>query len=349
MDKRYQVFISSTYADLKDERQAVIKTVIEANCIPAGMELFPAADQQQLDFIKRVIDDCDYYILIIGGRYGSVSANGLSYTEQEYDYAMSKRIPVIALLHENPDAIPFGKSEKDQAFREKLEQFRQRVTSNRIVKFWRNATELPGIVSVSLHSEIRRAPGIGWTRADKVENEKLLIQIAQLQGESRALLERAGSAAAENRVLRGRIADLERAPLFPDLASLDEQIEISVSYRLRRISQAATEMIKLTWREVFGYIAPYLVAHPNELSVKHSLLEVLKTRIRSHDAIYSSEFKIDEQAFKTIGIQLKALGLVDIAYTQTTKGDMALFWTLTRPGQDLMMELRTVRTAAEKK
>jgi Domain of unknown function (DUF4062) len=45
MDKRYQVLVSSAYADLKDERQAVIKTVIEAGYIPAGMELFPAAFQ----------------------------------------------------------------------------------------------------------------------------------------------------------------------------------------------------------------------------------------------------------------------------------------------------------------
>jgi hypothetical protein len=89
MDKRYQVFISSTYADLKAERQDVIQTVIEANCIPAGMELFPAADEAQLAFIKRVIDDCDYYLLIIGGRYGSVDESGISYTEQEYDYAVS--------------------------------------------------------------------------------------------------------------------------------------------------------------------------------------------------------------------------------------------------------------------
>ena len=71
MDKRYQVFVSSTYADLKEERRAVIQTVVELDCIPAGMELFPAADEEQLAFIKRVIDDCDYYLLIIGGRYGS--------------------------------------------------------------------------------------------------------------------------------------------------------------------------------------------------------------------------------------------------------------------------------------
>jgi hypothetical protein len=58
MDKRYQVFVSSTYADLKDERRRVIQTLMEADCIPAGMELFPAADEDQFEFITRVIDDC---------------------------------------------------------------------------------------------------------------------------------------------------------------------------------------------------------------------------------------------------------------------------------------------------
>ena len=85
MDVRYQVFVSSTFADLKDERQKVIQALMEMDCIPAGMELFPAANDEQWEFIKRVIDDCDYYILIIGGRYGSLTSEGISYTEKEFD------------------------------------------------------------------------------------------------------------------------------------------------------------------------------------------------------------------------------------------------------------------------
>lgn len=54
------------------------------------MELFPAIDEDQFEFIKKVIDDCDYYLLIIGGRYGSLSDEGVSYTELEYQYAVSK-------------------------------------------------------------------------------------------------------------------------------------------------------------------------------------------------------------------------------------------------------------------
>ncbi|MCX6381232.1 MAG: DUF4062 domain-containing protein, partial [Armatimonadetes bacterium] len=59
MDKRYQVFVSSTYQDLQEERQEVMHALLELDCIPSGMELFPAADEAQWSLIKKVIDDCD--------------------------------------------------------------------------------------------------------------------------------------------------------------------------------------------------------------------------------------------------------------------------------------------------
>ena len=148
MDKRFQVFVSSTYADLQEERQKVIQALMEMDCIPAGMELFPAADEEQWAFIKRVIDDCDYYILMIGGRYGSITNEGISYTEKEYDYAISIGLRVLAFVHEQPDEIPVGKSDINPALRENLEKFRGKVSENRLVKLWRNASELPGLVAL---------------------------------------------------------------------------------------------------------------------------------------------------------------------------------------------------------
>jgi hypothetical protein len=190
MDKRYQVFISSTYADLRDERRAVIQTVIESNCIPAGMELFPAADEAQLAFIKRVIDDCDYYLLIIGGRYGSVDESGVSYTEQEYDYAVNRGLKVIAVVHENPNDIPLGKSEKDAASREKLQRFRNKVCNGRLVKFWKNASELPGLVALNLSHTMNAYPAVGWVRANKVADVEVLGEINEVRKRNAALEEK---------------------------------------------------------------------------------------------------------------------------------------------------------------
>jgi hypothetical protein len=115
MEKIYQVFVSSTYSDLKDERRQVSEFLAKDGFVPAGMELFPAADQQQLEFIKRVIDRCDYYVVIVGGRYGSLADEHISFTEKEYEYALTKGIPVLAFLHAAPDSIEVGRTDKDGA------------------------------------------------------------------------------------------------------------------------------------------------------------------------------------------------------------------------------------------
>lgn len=72
MDKKYQVFVSSTYEDLQEERKAVIEALLQMNCFPVGMEYFNAADDSQWDVITSLIDECDYYVLIVAGRYGSI-------------------------------------------------------------------------------------------------------------------------------------------------------------------------------------------------------------------------------------------------------------------------------------
>lgn len=42
MEKKYQIFVSSTYEDLKKERDKVFATILKMNHFPIGMELFNA-------------------------------------------------------------------------------------------------------------------------------------------------------------------------------------------------------------------------------------------------------------------------------------------------------------------
>jgi hypothetical protein len=222
LEKRYQVFVSSTYADLREERQRVIQTLMELDCIPAGMELFPAADEDQFEFIKRVINDCDYYLVIVGGRYGSVTSQGVSYTEQEYDYALERGLKVVALLHESPDLIPFGKSEQDPALRAQLESFRQKLAGGRLVRFWRTADELPGIVALSISKTIKMFPAVGWVRADKVSSEQLLNEMNELRKQNSQL----------NDVIAEYKSDVPDIPV--NLAGLDESFKVHGRHRYRR-------------------------------------------------------------------------------------------------------------------
>jgi len=71
--KKYQVFISSTYLDLVEERLAISRALLDINCIPVGMENFPATEESSYDYMKKIIDESDYYLVLIGGRYGSIS------------------------------------------------------------------------------------------------------------------------------------------------------------------------------------------------------------------------------------------------------------------------------------
>ncbi len=66
MTKKMQVFVSSTYLDLKAERQSAVDAILKAGHIPAGMELFAAGDESQLETIKKWIDNSDIFMLILG-------------------------------------------------------------------------------------------------------------------------------------------------------------------------------------------------------------------------------------------------------------------------------------------
>ena len=164
--KRYQVFISSTFSDLKAERLAVLNQLLSINCIPVGMELFPAADEEQFEYIKRLIDESDYYVVIIAGRYGSLADDGFSYTEKEYDYAVSKEIPVLRFLHEHPENIPSGLTDPENAI--KLAEFKKKVSARRLVKYWTTADNLSTQVQTALFNAFESKPRTGWVRADSV-------------------------------------------------------------------------------------------------------------------------------------------------------------------------------------
>lgn len=327
MNKRYQVFVSSTYADLREERSRVIQTLMEMDCIPSGMELFPAADEDQFEFIKKVIDDCDYYLLIIGGRYGSTTTEGVSYTEKEYEYAISNGLKVIALLHQEPDSIPVGKTDKDADLAKRLEVFRSKVQKGRLVKYWRTAEELPGIVSLSLSKTIKTYPAAGWVRGSAAASTEVLEEINELR--------------KKNAELQAALSSVAAAPahVIQNIAGLDAKFGLSGTYQMRYNGQHFEWTSNLTFGEMFALVGPHLIEHPSDGLVQ---IELAKSILGLQGKKpYSTT--IEDQPFQTFKIQLQALGLIELRYTSTIKGGMALFWSMTNEGTQTMVQLRAVR------
>ncbi|MCK1981989.1 MULTISPECIES: DUF4062 domain-containing protein [Peribacillus] len=85
--RKLQVFVSSTFIDLREERQSAVNAILDAEHIPCGMEIFKAGEAQQ-ETISKWIDQSDVYVLILGGRYGSlIPGQEVSYTHWEFSYA----------------------------------------------------------------------------------------------------------------------------------------------------------------------------------------------------------------------------------------------------------------------
>lgn len=191
---KYQVFISSTYSDLIDERRKVLEVLLMADCIPAGMENFVATDDEQFGVIKKVIDLCDYYILILGRRYGSLNENsGISYTEMEYNYAIDKGIPVLVFVLDDSIEIEKDKEEQDDIKKGKLAEFKSKAMRNRLASVWKDKSDLLGKVAISIMQakiEIKRP---GWHRGEDEEKKQLMEEIKRLKKENEELSKDANS------------------------------------------------------------------------------------------------------------------------------------------------------------
>jgi hypothetical protein len=186
--RKLQVFISSTYRDLKAERQAAVEAILKAGHIPAGMELFSAGNESQMETIRRWIDESDIYMLILGGRYGSVEPKtALSYTELEYDYAISKDKPVFAVVITDAALDQKVKVDGKDAIEtenpKELKLFREKVLG-RISSFFADTKDIKLAAHETLADFQVRHKFVGWISGnDAPDVSALLEEIARLRSE----------------------------------------------------------------------------------------------------------------------------------------------------------------------
>lgn len=161
------MFISSTYDDLVEARAKVRDAILKMYHFPVGMELFGAANEEQWQIISETIDSSDYYVLIIGQRYGSIIPEGLpdagiSYTEKEFRYAVKKGIPILAFLIDDDVAVKPGFM--DTKNYDKLIEFKDLVKKDRLVEWWKTTDDLAQKVTTALYKQITRTERPGWIR-----------------------------------------------------------------------------------------------------------------------------------------------------------------------------------------
>lgn len=333
MEKRYQVFVSSTYQDLQEERQEVMHALLELDCIPAGMELFPAANESQWSLIKRVIEDCDYYVLILGGRYGSCGPDGVSYTEMEYRHALEVGKPTIAFLHKDPGTIQANKCESAQEGKEKLIAFRAFV-EKKLCKYWTTPSELGSVVSRSLIQLIKTTPAIGWVRADELPDKNATLELLKLRqrvDELQAELARSRTTAPKG---------------TEDLAQGDELHTLKYGFTSRDIAYDTsnwTGIFQATWNEIFAVLAPLMINEASEINLRRGLDRLNLAKRKDLKDCTLRDFSLNHEDFQTIKVQLRALGLIAKSEKTRSVKDVATYWTITPYGDEVMTRLRAIK------
>lgn len=337
MERKHQVFVSSSYRDLIEERRHVIHALLELDCIPAGMELFPATDEDAWSLIKEVIDDCDYYILILAGKYGSLNPEGLGYTEREYDYAVSVDKPVISFLHANIDDLPTSKTEKTEELQDKLISFRKKVHSKHC-KYWTTPEDLGGKVSRSLVQLRKKHPSPGWIPGRYAADEKMFRHMEEMRERILQL---------ENEALAGRD---QPPPGTEDLEQGEDMYNLLPTLKINAEGKTKEVPLSASWDAIFSYAGSTLIGECNEVQLGEKLKLVFWHQVPEKLAKLNSYARIviPYVVFDQIKIQLQALGLMTSGTKKRAVSDSNVYWKLTRYGEKYLIKIRSIRKTKPK-
>lgn len=185
--KKYQIFVSSTYIDLISVRNKLIARLIKEGYIVIGMEDFFSRPYSQWEHIEREINESDYYVLILGHRYGSIDEESqISYTEKEFHYAKAIGVPTLVFdLSKKFEGLDVDHFEDVPEKLAKLQNFRKIAHGLLGTVALTNQLDLEQSVVTSVNNAVHNNKRPGWVRAGsndlERENLELKSQLASLE------------------------------------------------------------------------------------------------------------------------------------------------------------------------
>lgn len=310
------------------------------DCLPAGMELFPAGNEDQWTLIQGVIDASDYYLVVVGGRYGSTTEEGISYTEKEYNYAIEKGIPVMGFVPAEPGKIPKDKLDMDPKAQKRLAAFQAKV-QNKITKRWNNASDLQAQVIVGLAHLQKKFPRPGWVRGDMAMTEETRTQIAELQA--------ALSKAEKDVLVRDKTTSSEIDITF---AHGKDKVGLSFGATLTDSDHkmySTSGSYEVTWDYIVRRLGVAMLAEAPEKILRDRLNSGLSSLLKRRNY---SEYRrvtalITDDSWGTVIIQLRALGIITTGTKRRTVSDRTVYWALTPAGDDYLVGLRAHKRVAD--
>jgi hypothetical protein len=321
---KYQIFISSTYEDLREERDQVIKAVLEMGHIPVGMEMFSAADEEQWKIISRHIDESDYYVVLAAHRLGSLTPEGISYTRKEYEYARSSGIPCLGFIIDDGAKWPADRIDTDAHRRADLNAFKA-VIREKPVSFWSAAEDLHGKVSIALSKAFTAQPREGWVRSSSLAGPEVTRELTRLSAENASLREQLS---ASQRAVAEEHREKQR-----EVIKMLDNAKRSPSYRYRRQGEWLNDS-EVTLYEVFQVLAPELIVERSINDLASTLaMQIRKDNDQRWDTVAHNQMK-------AMMADLMTLELVQPSTRKHPVSDDNEYWSLAPFGVELLKLVR---------
>jgi hypothetical protein len=296
------VFVSSTFIDLEQERAHVINELNrDGHIITAAMEKFTAANEEQLEYIKSVIDNSDYFVVIIKGRYGSLHSDEISFTEKEFDYAVSKGKRILPFIYNQSD-LKISETEECHEKALKLKSFISRIEANKVIKKWRDKDDLASFVKDAVHDAIIRTPGDGWIRGTQAMTPDAINEFQLLKKENEELKEIIAKYKTKEESLDSNFKHGE------DILNISIQVmeREKINYRFLTKKPLAT---KPTYDELIPLIADAIYEGWTEPRIRLHLQDIL---LDAHNLCQSDyvKYELKEAEIRKLRFQFEAIGLI---------------------------------------
>jgi HEAT repeat protein len=153
-----RVYVSSTYQDLKDCRQAIRSALQRMGLDDVAMEAYAAGEERPVDRCLDDVRSADIYVGVLAWRYGFIPAGGnVSITELEYRAAGDAGVPRLIFVLDLDAPWPRSAMDKDPA---RIEAFREHVRDAHVCDSFVSAEDLRAKVAEAVGRHLQKWPGM---------------------------------------------------------------------------------------------------------------------------------------------------------------------------------------------
>ena len=185
MHTKYLFYISSTLDDVKGERKELVRIISELGSIPVVMDAFDITREEDRRIIRKVIEECDYFINLTAYK-GGVMVDTDSSLELEYSYAVKAGKPVLALLIGEKARWKESKKENTEAAAKALEVFKKKLRTHKH-ETWINQSDLRHKALELITREMNLNPGRGWVPSTEAIDPCVANELSRLIRENDVL------------------------------------------------------------------------------------------------------------------------------------------------------------------